>query len=485
MMGKITVAGLGPGSFGLMSLEAWETIQAAETLILRTSVHPTVEELRRRGISFHSYDDWYERAQDFETLYGEIAGDLLRRAMEGKAIVYAVPGSPLVAERTVVLLREKAPEAGVELEILSGMSFVEVFCARLGLDPIDGLTIVDVADVDRLPVDLVTGILVTQVYSRAVASELKLTLMERLPDEFEVVFAHNLGLPDESLRRIPLYEIDRQADIDHLTSLFLPPKKAAGRFDFGPLTGIMKTLREPGGCPWDRLQTPESLRKHIIEEAYEVVEAIDFRNETLLCEELGDLLLQIVFQARMAEETGHFSMQDVVDGIVDKLVRRHPHIFGDTEASDAAAVLADWEAIKRREKPERKSRLDGVPQGLPSLMAADKLQRKAADAGFDWDDIAPVWEKCREEYDELREAVREDSLEKVAEEFGDLLFALVNLSRFLHVDAELALLGANRKFVRRFRYVEEKVAEAGGEWRKFSLLELDEFWKQAKFKETM
>ncbi len=484
-MGKITVAGLGPGSFGLMSLAAWEAIQKAGTLILRTAVHPTAEELKRRGVSFFSYDKWYEQARDFETLYSDIVNDLLERARSGENIVYTVPGSPLVAERTVVLLRQRATGAGVDLEILPGMSFVEVFCARMGLDPIEGLTIVDAASVDRLPQDLATGIMVTQVYCQAVASETKLALMETLPDEYEVVFAHNLGLPDESLRRIPLYELDRQPDIDHLTSFYLPPKKAVERFDFGPLVDIMKTLREPGGCPWDRLQTPESLRKHIIEEAYEVVEAIDLQDEALLCEELGDLLLQIVFQARLAEETGHFSMQEVVDGIVDKLVRRHPHIFGDVEAMDAAAVLSGWEAIKRQEKPERRSRLDGIPKGMPSLLAAEKLQRKAADAGFDWDEIAPVWDKCREEYEELREAVREEGQEKVTEEFGDLLFALVNLSRFLGVDAELSLLGANRKFVRRFRFVEEKVEAAGGEWRDFSLLELDEFWKQAKFKERM
>lgn len=483
MMGKITVLGMGPGDFGLISVAAWETMLETKTLVLRTAVHPTAEALSKRGVTFTSYDELYEAASDFASLYESIADDLVRRATNGGEIVYAVPGSPLVAERTVVLLREKAEASGVPLIILPGMSFVEVLCERLGLDPIDGLTIIDAADIDRVPMDWPTGLVVTQVYSVAVASETKLALMELLPDTYEIVYVRGLGMEGEVVRRIPLYELDRQPDIDHLTSLFVPPLPRAKRFDFGPLVDIMRILRAPGGCPWDRVQTPESLRKHILEEAHEVVEAIDLKDTHLLVEELGDLLLQIVFQARIAEEAGGFSMQDVVDGITEKLVRRHPHIFGDVQAEDAAAVLVNWEAIKREEKPERKSRLDGIPKGLPALMAAAKLQGKAADAGFDWKEIAPVFEKCREEWRELSEAVETGDAARVEEELGDLLFAVVNLSRFLKVNAELALLAANRKFRRRFRFVEEKVKAAGGDWKSFTLEALDAFWEEAKLKE--
>lgn len=223
-MAKITVVGLGPGDFSLLTLTAWETLRGASRLILRTAVHPTVAELKRRGITFVSYDGYYERASNFSSLYASIVADLLAQAKAGCALVYAVPGSPLVAERTVSLLRERALEAGVELTILPGMSFVEIFCARLGIDPIAGLTIIDAADIERLPTGLFTGCIVTQVYSPAVASETKLSLMEHLPDEYEIVYAHNLGLSDESIRRIPLYKLDRQTDVDHLTSLYLPPQ---------------------------------------------------------------------------------------------------------------------------------------------------------------------------------------------------------------------------------------------------------------------
>ena len=223
-MAKITVVGLGPGDFSLLTLAAWETLRGASRLILRTAVHPTVAELKRRGITFVSYDGYYERASNFSSLYAAIAADLLAQAKDRDTLVYAVPGSPLVAERTVSLLREQALEAGVELTILPGMSFVEIFCARLGIDPIAGLTIIDAADIERLPTGLFTGCIVTQVYSPAVASETKLSLMEHLPDEYEIVYAHNLGLSDESIRRIPLYKLDRQTDVDHLTSLYLPPQ---------------------------------------------------------------------------------------------------------------------------------------------------------------------------------------------------------------------------------------------------------------------
>lgn len=478
-MGKITAVGMGPGDFRYLTMEAWELMQSGLPLILRTARHPAAEEIKKRGISFSSYDNFYESAADFEELYKKIADDLLGKAKVSD-IVYAVPGSPLVAERTIVLLREKAAAAGIRLDILPGMSFVEVLYTRLGIDPIDGLTIADAVDLYSLPFDLPTGLIVTQIYNQAIASETKLSLMEYLPDDYEVTYVHNLGLADESLRRIPLYELDRQPDIDHLTSLYVPACPQAPRFDLSPLVDVMHRLRSPGGCPWDIVQTHESLRINIIEEVYEVIEAIDLKDYKLLCEELGDLLLQIVFHARMAEETGAFGMQDVIDGITEKLIRRHPHIFGDVKVADAGEVLVNWEAIKKQEKPERVSALDGVPKGLPALMAAEKLQKKAAKVGFDWDEMGPVWAKCREEFEELAAAVKEKDAAHTEEELGDLLFAVVNLARFLKVEPELALIGANRKFTRRFEYVEAQVNKSGRDWQDYSLAELDNWWNEAK-----
>lgn len=219
---KITVVGLGPGRFGLITLESWQVMQQAERLVLRTRIHPTVADIEKHGLTFSSYDGFYEEASDFETLYHHIAEDLLHRAAEQGDLVYAVPGSPLVAERTVVLLRELAKESGVTVDILPGMSFVEVMYTRLGLDPIAGLTILDAEDVGTLKERPAQSLIITQVYDPIIASDTKLMLMELYPDEYEVTYIHNLALPDESIRKIPLYELDRQKDVDHLTSLFVP-----------------------------------------------------------------------------------------------------------------------------------------------------------------------------------------------------------------------------------------------------------------------
>lgn len=480
-MGSITIVGLGPGHPGLLTMEVWELLKNAGQLIIRTGKHPTVAAVVEQGIKFTTYDDLYEKAESFEALYDEISDDVIAKAEDGADIVYAVPGSPLVAERTVVLIREKlAGRPEPVLKIIPGMSFAEVMYSRLGIDPIEGLTIIDAMDLSRLPEEWPTGLIVTQIYDGLTASEAKLSLMEMLPDDYEVVYTHNLGLEDESIRRIPLYELDRQPDIDHLTSLYVPPLKKPAAFELSPLVEVMKTLRSPGGCPWDIAQTHESLRRNLIEECYEVIEAIEAKDSHGLCEELGDLLMQIVFHARMAEEAGFFDMQEVIDGITEKLIRRHPHVFGEVSVADAAEVLVNWDEIKKREKPERKSAIDGIPIQLPALIYAEKVQHKAAKVGFDWDEIGPVWDKCAEEIAELKEAAAEKDADHIEDEFGDLVFAIVNLARFLKVDPELALRRANKKFSRRFKVVEQKVVESGRDWSEYTLPQLDRFWEEAK-----
>ena len=222
-MAKITVLGLGPGRAGLITRESWQLLSSKELPVaLRTAIHPTVEEIKAAGIEFSTYDNFYEQAGSFEELYTAIAKDLLKRAQEEGDFLYAVPGSPLVAERTVVLLREMAQDASVEVEILPGMSFVEVMYAKLGIDPIEGLTIIDAEDVEKLRARPLQSLVVSQVYNRQIASDTKLALMELYGDEYEGLYIHNLALPDQSLRKIPLYELDRQEDIDHLTTFFVP-----------------------------------------------------------------------------------------------------------------------------------------------------------------------------------------------------------------------------------------------------------------------
>ena len=506
-MGMITIVGLGPGAVGHLSLETMSIMQGCEQVILRTAVHPTVAELAKQGVKYTSCDDLYEAGASFEEVYQNVVTRVLTAAHKGD-VVYAVPGSPLVAEKTVVLLREQAKAQNLELAIKPSMSFLDLAYVALGIDPIAGLRIIDAQDFGAIADAGQYPLMITQVYSQLVASDLKIALMENLPDEYELYFLRNMGLEDEECRPVKLFELDRQPKIDHLTSVYIPPmgedeNMPCGIMAFGedeeeeavenmvdtasfddvdiqPLVDVMRTLREPGGCPWDREQTHASIRSNMIEEVYEYLEAVDAEDTEGMREELGDILMQIVFHARMAEEAGRFDLQDVIDEVVDKLIRRHPHVFGETKVTGSDEVLVNWEAIKKTEKTERKHVLDGVTQGLPALLRAYKLQSKAAKVGFDWPDVKGVWDKVQEELVELQDALASGDRAAAENELGDVLFALVNYARHQKIEPEVALNGTNNRFAKRFAHVESCVEASGKAWQDFSLDELDQFWDEAK-----
>ena len=254
------------------------------------------------------------------------------------------------------------------------------------------------------------------------------------------------------------------------------------KYDINDLLEIMRSLRAPGGCPWDAEQTHESIRKNLIEETYEVVEAIDKKDSGMLLEELGDLLMQVVFHAQMEDEKGVFNFDDVADGVCKKLIERHPHVFGEVEVSGVDDVLDNWDAIKRRKKGQKKGSepMLSVPRELPALMRAAKIQQKASAVGFDWPDVSGAYDKIIEETQELRKAVKSGVQDDVSEELGDLLFSVVNVSRFLKCDAEEALTAASDKFINRFIRVEQLAKENGVDMEKASLEELDRLWNIVK-----
>jgi MazG family protein len=257
------------------------------------------------------------------------------------------------------------------------------------------------------------------------------------------------------------------------------PSMAKRSFD--ELVSLMTRLRGPNGCPWDRKQTLESLKPFIVEEAYEVVDAIDRGERPALREELGDFLLQAVFVAEIAREEGSFDIYDVITAIHDKLVHRHPHVFGDVEAKDADQVLVNWEKLKNEErKAENKSVLAGVPQSLPALLKASRLTEKAARVGFDWRRAEDVFAKIDEEIGELHEAIDEKDQKKIHDEIGDLLFSIANIARKLDVNAEEALQSANRKFMRRFESMETSVRSNGRNLDQLTLEQMDALWDEAK-----
>ncbi|MGD8426027.1 MAG: nucleoside triphosphate pyrophosphohydrolase [Balneolaceae bacterium] len=254
--------------------------------------------------------------------------------------------------------------------------------------------------------------------------------------------------------------------------------KRTATTNFADLVQIVKILRKE--CPWDRKQTHESIKDNLIEEAYEAVEAIDNKDFGELKKELGDVLLHVVFHSRMADETDSFSIDDVIYSIQEKLIRRHPHVFGDVIAEDEQQVAENWESIKMKEGKE--SVLEGIPKHMPALIRAQRMQEKAANVGFDWPDLEQVWDKLDEELGEFKTAIELQDPQKSREEFGDLLFSLVNVGRFLNLNAEDSLRATNRKFIRRFQYIEEALKEEEKNLSEVSLEEMDKHWDQAKNK---
>lgn len=487
---SINVVGLGSGGEDQLTLGILKTLEAAKLRYCRTAAHPAIADLGRRDIAFESFDALYERSDSFEQVYENIAETLLAQAAAHPedTVVYAVPGHPMVAERTVQLLRERAEGRGVALAVLGGESFLDQAFVRLGFDPIEGFQLLDASSLKREHLRPSLHTVVGQVYDGYTASDVKLTLMSVYPDDHEIVIGQALGIVgEERIARIPLHELDRQESYGNLMLVYVPASDDAKlqRRSFERLHEIVAILRGPEGCPWDREQTHQSIRRNFIEETYEAIEALDLDDPDGMKEEFGDVLLQILLHSQMEEETGAFDVFDVLAELNDKLIFRHPHVFGTEDADNAEEALRNWEAMKAEEKrlkgrSERVSLLDGIPKDLPALPRAHKIQKKASGVGFDWPDLDGVWDKVAEELEELKAAVKGESAERQQEELGDLLFAVVNASRFIHADPEEALAGTNRKFAARFRYIEERLRISGRKFDETDLLEMESWWQEAK-----
>ncbi len=460
----ITIVGLGPGSPNLLTLEAQRALAGADEIHVRTRKHPTVATLPPQA-TVHSFDSVYERAGTFEQVYAEIAERVVELGQREQGVVYAVPGHPLVGEASVRRILTLAEERGLAVRIIEGLSFIEPVCTRLRQDPLNGWQIADAMDLTLQHYPAVNPdlpLLVGQLYSREVAADLKLALMNIYPDDQPVTLVRAAGTTDESLSTIPLYELDRSDGIDHLTSLYVPPLATPG--SLAAFQEIVAHLRAPEGCPWDREQTHLSLRPFLLEETHEVLEALDNEDTVSLQEELGDLLLQILLHTQVAIEDQEFRMTDVVGHIIAKLKRRHPHVFGEVRVSGAEDVTVNWERIKSEEKAARNEHekpdqatgaLSGVPTTLPALARAQALRFRASRLGFDWPTVAGAWAKVEEEWQELRAAPDPGKQEG---ELGDLLFAVAVLAGWLKLDAEGALRAANARFAQRFQAMERQVA---------------------------
>lgn len=481
-MNRITVLGLGAGDLNQLPFGIYKVLQKTDNLYLRTKDHPVINELEKEGLTFQSFDEIYEKHDRFEDVYQEIV-QLLVDASRKESITYAVPGHPLVAEKTVQLLIELADKGDIQLEIKGGQSFLDAMFTSLKIDPIEGFQFVDATDLESEYITFRQHLIICQVYDQMTASHAKLKLMEQLPDDYEVVIVTAAGSSDEQIRRVPLFELDRDTSINNLTSVYVPPvqKKEDLYHQFETLRSVIATLRGPDGCPWDQKQTHESLKKYLLEEAYELLEAIDEEDDDHIIEELGDVLLQVMLHAQIGEDEGYFSIQDVIQGLVSKLIYRHPHVFSTVHVDGEEDVLKNWQELKQAEKGNViESVLSGIPKDLSGLLKAEKLQGKAAKVGFDWIDLPPVVDKVKEELTEVLDAVQSKDQSKIEAELGDLLFSIVNLARFIEVNPEEAILKTNMKFTKRFQYIESRLSEMNKTFSDVSLEEMDEIWNEAK-----
>lgn len=483
---KITIVGLGAGELDQLPFGVYRLLTNNERpLFLRTKCHPVVEQLEHEISSFQSFDDVYEEYQQFEEVYVEIVDQLMQYAKKYEEIVYAVPGHPLVAEKTVQLLLNKQQDGQVEVEVKGGQSFIDDMLTALHVDPIEGFQFVDALDITRQNLTYRQHLFICQVFNQMVASDVKLTLMEELPYDYEVFVVTAAGSKKEVVQKVPLFELDRHVEVNNLTSIYIPPVKDDNILyhQFSMLRSVIRELRGPNGCPWDKKQTHLTLKPYLIEECYELLEAIENEDIDHMIEELGDVLLQIMLHAQIGEDDGLFSIDDVIRELTSKMIRRHPHVFGEVSVENADDVVTNWEAIKVKEKGNvTESILDTVSKTLPSLSKAYKFQKKAAKVGFDWPNVREAWEKVREEIKEFEEEELQASPNKrrIEKEFGDILFALVNIGRFHGIEPEVALSTTNQKFYKRFRYIESKVKECGKSLKDMTLEEMDRYWEEAK-----
>jgi tetrapyrrole methylase family protein/MazG family protein len=472
----IDVVGLGPAGLDRLDRPVLELLtDPARRVIVRTLDHPAAASLAEQR-DVVACDDLYEAALELSEVYAGIANRVIEATAHGD-VVYAVPGSPLVGERSVVDLRSLLGGSDAGLVVHPGESFLQLALAAAGVDPLERG--IQVLDAHRLPDPLFLHLptLIGHVDRSAVLASVKDALGRVLDGPTSITVMDDLGGQAERVVIVELALLHEQP-VGPRTTLFLDPP-AVG---WPGLVEINRILRAE--CPWDRRQTHHSLVQHLVEEAYEAVEAIsrlpadapggtpNFAAYAEVEEELGDLLLQVVFHATLARESAGFDVEEVAEGIRRKLVRRHPHVFGDVEAHSAEEVLERWDVLKQEEK-RRDSLMDGVPASLPALLRAGKFQRRAASVGFDWTAVDGAIDKVVEEAEELRSDI-EDST-RAEHELGDLLFSVVNVARHLGVDPELALRQSADRFAMRFRTMESEGSLEG-----LSLEELDARWDSAK-----
>lgn len=476
----INLLGLGLGDPYLLTREAWEWLQAAPEIVLRARNNPIVHTLPATT-QVISFDSLFDQDEPVAEVIGKIVDHILELGKRPQGVTFAVPGHPLEADIVCAELMILARKANMPVRIIPGISLAETALSLVGKERASAIAFVDGLDLGRVHMPSfppTSPALITQLNTLSVVLRVKETLLNVYPPQHTVQW---VDPAKSAIRSIPLEELDLPEHKNPYAILVLPPLGEGTSFE--AFQEIIAHLRAPNGCPWDRQQTHLSLRTHLLEEAYETLEALDKQDVNGMVEELGDLLLQIVLHAQIATEAGEFRMADVIHGISEKLIRRHPHVFGDVQVQGVKGVLQNWEKLKAAEREAnedengKKGLMSGVPAVFPSLAQAQELQDRAARVGFDWPAIEGVLEKIAEEIEEVRAAPDNDARTR---ELGDLLFSVVNLARWDKIDAESALRETNARFRARFSHIERAAQERNIALGDLSVDEMNRLWDEAK-----
>lgn len=477
-MGKITVVGIGPGDVNLLTLEAYEKLNESTKLIFKTAQHPVYDYFESKGKALENLDRFYDECADFDSLNSEIKMYLEKQSEKGN-IIYCVLGNPSEDDEIAIEWLNE----GADIDIISGISYVSYAGNYVEMDPNLPMIVNNIFDLSKHRIDIHSNHFITNAYDSMLISDMVWLLSELLGDEYEIYLLNKVGIKSEiSVMKIRLMELLERDDYDHQTIIFIPGIQKGKRYDLGDLCKIVETLRSENGCPWDLEQTHESIKNNLLEEAYEVIEAINNDDFDNFEEELGDVLFQIIFHSQLADEEGYFNIGEVINKISLKMIYRHPHVFSENSKIDTENVLEQWENLKDIEKGVKNytERLLNVPKVLPSLLKSYKIQKKASKIGFDWENINGPIDKMKEELDEVIEAINHKTEKDILEEIGDLLFSIVNVSRFLDINPEMALNNSVDKFIERFEFIENKSLELNRNLEDMTLEEMDMYWEESK-----
>ena len=473
----ITLLGLGPGDPKLLTREAWDWLNQIETLYVKTISQSELQSLPKH-LRYESFDSLYQDLDNEQAVNNAIIEKILSLGISPGGVTFAVPGHPLIDEKICRKIITKAKSAGIPVHVIAGLSLIESVYSTLDLDTSHQCVIADASVLERCQTPGVqpsSNVLITQMDTIQRVKEIKRILQTVYPKDHPVIFIHRAGTEDQIVENCALAEIDESQLVGAFSALFLPPLPPYASFE--SFQEVIARLRAPDGCPWDREQTHNSLRPFLLEETYETLDALDRGDLSDLEEELGDLFLQIMLHAQIASENGDFNIYDVIEGISNKLVRRHPHVFSEVEVDGVSGVIKNWEAIKaeeRREndKQEKNGMLDGVPTALPALLQAQEVIERAKRAGLtQWIDVSE-----RDCFSSLVNEIYQADSDSQEALLGEVLFVLTALAHQHDIDAESALRKSLTNFRDRFKKMELFAAELGKPIVDFSEEERNQLW---------